>query len=107
MTKSSRANPPAQGGKASVSGIRPACTLVSLNRNVLKAFSRRTTEALRAVLPKLPAMSVALPRIEPFLALNVDKEVQKDALVIRRVGEALAAGLSPGLETRRELLEAS
>lgn len=34
-------------------------------------------------------MRVALPRLERVLALNVKKEVRKDALVFRRAGEAL------------------
>lgn len=76
--------------------------LAALDRRMLEAFSRRTTSALRAVLP----LRVALPHLEPFLALNVAKEVRKDALVIRRAAEALAAGVPPGLEVARELLAA-
>jgi hypothetical protein len=34
-------------------------------------------------LPRLP-LRLALPHLEPVLALNVGKEVEKDTLVIRR-----------------------
>jgi hypothetical protein len=45
--------------------------------------------------------------LEPFLAENVAKEVRKDALVIRRAGEALAAGEPPGPGAARQLLAAA
>ena len=83
--------------------MNPAHALAAWNRKILETYSRRTVEALRAVLP----LRLALPRIEPFLAENVAKEAEKDALVIRRVGEALAAGLTPGEETSQQLLAAS
>ena len=62
--------------------------LAGLNRRILEAYSRRTTDTLRAVLP----LRVALPHLDPVLARNVAKETQKDALVIRRAGVMLAAG---------------
>lgn len=77
--------------------------LAALNRRMLEAFSRRTVDALRAALP----LRLALPHLEPFLALNVAKEVQKDALAIRCAGDALAAGAAPGPEAARQLLEAA
>ena len=77
--------------------------LAALDRRMLEAFSRRTIERLRAVLP----LRVALPHLEPFLALNVAKEMRKDALVIRRAAEALAAGAPPRPGTAREVLEAT
>jgi len=52
-------------------------------------------------------LRLALPALEPFLAENVAKEVRKDALVILRAGEALAAGAPPGSEAARELLAAA
>jgi len=52
---------------------------------------------LRAALP----LRLALPALEPFLAENVAKEVRKDALVIRRAGEAPAPGAA------REILAAA
>ena len=64
---------------------------------MLQEFSRRTTQQLRAALP----LRLALPALEPFLAANVAKEVRKDALVIRRAGEALAPGAA------REILAAA
>lgn len=67
------------------------------------AYSRRTTDALRAVLP----LRMALPRIEPFLAQNVAKEVQKDALVIRRASEALRQGIAPDDAMLRQLFQAT
>jgi hypothetical protein len=51
-------------------------------------------------------LRLALPLLEPFLAENVAKEARKDALVIRRAGEALAAGAPPGPEAAREVLSA-
>ena len=59
--------------------MTPALVLVEWNRKLLENYSRRTTEALRQVLP----LRLALPRIESFLAENVAKEVEKDAEVIR------------------------
>lgn len=55
-----------------------------LNRRILEDFSRRTTRALHSALP----LRLALPHLERVLALNVAKEVRKDALVICRAGEA-------------------
>lgn len=46
-------------------------------------------------------MRLALPALEPFLADNVEKEIRKDALVIRRAAEAPAPGAA------REILAAA
>ncbi len=46
-------------------------------------------------------LRLALPALEPFLAENVAKEARKDALVIRRAGEALVPGAA------REILAAA
>ena len=70
---------------------------------MLREFSRRTTERLRAALP----LRLALPALEPVLAENVAKEVRKDALVIACAAEALAAGAPPGPEAARRLLAAA
>lgn len=75
--------------------------LTDLNRRMLEAFSRRTTEKLQAVLP----LRIVLPHLEPFLAANVAKEVRKDAIAIRRAGEALAAGERPGQGTAQQIFE--
>ncbi len=75
--------------------------LAVLDRRILEAFSRRTVDALRAVLP----VRLALPHVERVLALNVAKEAQKDALVIRCSAQALAAGSPPGRETVARLLD--
>lgn len=75
--------------------------LAGLDRRILEAFSRRTVDALRATLP----VRLALPHIERVLALNVAKEAQKDALVIRSGVEALAAGAPPRRETVARLLD--
>lgn len=74
--------------------------LAELDRRILEAYSRRTTQALRATLP----LRLALPHLEPLLARNVAKEVRKDALVIRCAGDALAAGAPPGQGALDELL---
>ena len=75
--------------------------LMELDRRVLEAFSRRTAEKLRAALP----LRIVLPRLEPFLAANVAKEVRKDALAIRRAGEALAVGERPGPGMAQQIFE--
>jgi len=46
-----------------------------------------------------------LPQVETVLALNVTKEVQKDALVIRCSADALDAGSPPGPDRLRQLFE--
>jgi hypothetical protein len=79
-----------------------ARVLARLNRALLEAFSRRTTDALRAALP----LRLALPHLEPLLARNVAKEVRKDALVIARADRVPATG-APDREAVRELLQAA
>lgn len=78
-----------------------AAALARLNRRMLEAFSARTVGALRASLP------LALPRLEQILKQNLEKEIRKDALVIRRAGEALAAGAPPGPDAARQLLDSA
>jgi len=80
-----------------------ANVLAALNSKMLEVYSLRTTDQLRSALP----LRIALPRLEPFLALNLAKEVQKDALVIRGGGVALAAGDPPGSDTSRRMYEAT
>jgi hypothetical protein len=63
--------------------VKRARSLARLNGRILHVFSQRTTTALRAALP----LRLALPHLEPVLALNIAKEVQKDALVIVRAHE--------------------
>ena len=75
--------------------------LAELDRRILEAFSRRTVDALRASLP----VRLALPHVERFLELNVAKEAQKDALIIRCGAQALAAGSPPGRQTVERLLD--
>jgi len=77
--------------------------LTGLNRRILQAYSRRTIQSLRAAL----SLRVALPHIEPVLARNVAKEIQKDALVIRHAGAMLAAGRQSDRDALGGLLEAT
>jgi hypothetical protein len=70
---------------------------------MLQAFSRRTVDALRIYLP----LRVVLPHLERILAPNVEKEIRKDTLIIRRAGEALAAAEAPGPAIIAQLLDAS
>ncbi|MEI8164330.1 MAG: hypothetical protein WCI19_14440 [Betaproteobacteria bacterium] len=65
---------------------RGARSLARLNGRILRIFSQRTTTALRAALP----LRLALPHLEPILALNVTKEASKDTLVILRACELAA-----------------
>ena len=81
--------------------MNQARILAGLDRRILEAFSRRTVDALRAMLP----VRLALPHVERILALNVAKEAHKDALVIRCSAQALAAGSPPGRETVARLLD--
>jgi len=78
-----------------------AHVLAALDRRILETFSHRTVDALRAALP----VRLALPHVERFLELNVAKEAQKDALVIRCSAQALAAGSPPGRQTVERLLD--
>lgn len=55
---------------------------------MLRAFSRRTLDALHAAMP----LRLAIPRIEPVLALNVGKEIEKDSLVIASAARFLHDG---------------
>ena len=77
--------------------------LAALNGGLLHAFSGRTTDALRAA----PALRLVLPQVEPLLALNVDKEVRKDALVFRAAATTIAEGATPDRAVAERLLEAS
>ncbi|MGZ8229313.1 MAG: hypothetical protein ACXW2A_06130 [Burkholderiales bacterium] len=80
-----------------------AAALAVLNGKILQAFSARTVNALRAAAP----LRVALPYIEPVLALNVAKEIRKDALVIRRGVESAATGERAGADAVPELFAAT
>ncbi len=83
--------------------MKPARSLARLNGRILNAYSQRTTAALRATLP----LRLALPHLEPVLALNVAKEVEKDTLVILRTRE-LATGAAPDWnELLPQLLQAT
>ncbi len=83
--------------------MKPAHSLARLNGRILNAYSRRTTTALRAALP----LRLALPHLEPVLALNVDKEVKKDTLVILRARELMRAGPLDWNEVLPQLLQAT
>lgn len=78
-----------------------ARVLAAVNRRIIETFSWRTVDALRAVVP----VRLALPFFEPVLALNVGKEADKDAVVIRCGADALATGSAPGRETVQRLIE--
>ena len=77
--------------------------LAALDRRMLEDFSRRTTARLREALP----LRVALPHLGTFLAQNVEKEIRKDGLVIRRAAEALTSGAPPGPDAASEVLDAT
>jgi hypothetical protein len=80
--------------------------LAALNRQLLEAYSRRTAAALRAQLP----LPLALPWLDTLLLSNVEKEVRKDAQVIRSAMQAVRAGeqgdavrVAALLQTAREI----
>ncbi len=77
-----------------------ADALTYCERSLLRAFSRHTTERLNAYLP----LRMALPWLERFLTLNLNKEVRKDSLAIHRAA-AVSAGESEA-EAVRALLAA-
>lgn len=91
------------GGARDSVQMEHAGALAALNRRILEEYSRRTSQALSAALP----FRLALPHLEQILASNVGKEVEKDALVIRRAGAAVEVGALPSREDLHELLEAS
>jgi len=80
-----------------------AAALARLNRRLLERFSAGTVGALRAALP----MRLALAHLEPFLARNLEKEIRKDALVVRCARDAIAAGAPPAAGAARDLLAAA
>ena len=83
--------------------MKRAHSLARLNGRILHIFSRRTTTALRAALP----LRLALPHLEPVLALNVAKEVRKDTLVIVRAREPAVDCLSTWTDVLPQLLHAT
>lgn len=68
-----------------------SAALAALNARLLAEYSARTISALRAAI----TFRVALPHLERVLALNIDKEVRKDRLVIRRAAQAAACATPP------------
>lgn len=83
--------------------MKRAKALARLNGRILNAYSRRTTTALRATLP----LRLALPHLEPVLALNVAKEVEKDTLVIMRTRELATDTVPNWNELLPQLLQAT
>jgi hypothetical protein len=83
--------------------MQRARSLARLNGRILNAYSRRTITALRAALP----LRLALPHLEPVLALNVAKEVQKDTVVIARARELAAANPADWNDVLPQLLQAT
>ncbi|BAO29170.1 hypothetical protein [Sulfuritalea hydrogenivorans] len=83
--------------------MKRARSLARLNGRILHAFSQRTTTALRAALP----LRLALPHLEPVLAMNVAKEVKKDSLVILRAREPALASATDWDEILPQLLQAT
>jgi hypothetical protein len=80
-----------------------AAHLAALNGRLLQAYSRRSLETLRSS----AALRLVLPQVEPLLALNVSKEVRKDALAFRAAADAAAAGAAPDAGIAGQLLEAT
>jgi hypothetical protein len=80
-----------------------ARALARLDRRILRAYSARTTETLRGIVP----LRVALPHLERFLARNVAKEIEKDDRVIRRAAEAPGVPGAPGRDVLEGLFAAT
>jgi hypothetical protein len=83
--------------------VKRAKALARLNGRILHTYSRRTITALRAALP----LRLALPHLEPVLALNVGKEVEKDTLVIRRARASTFDGATDWNEVLSQLMQAT
>ncbi|MDP2822329.1 MAG: hypothetical protein Q8O52_06580 [Sulfuritalea sp.] len=83
--------------------MKRAHSLARLNGRMLHVFSQRTTAALRAALP----LRLALPHLEPVLALNVIKEARKDTLVILRARELAADSPADWNDVLPQLLQAT
>ncbi|MFH1872453.1 MAG: hypothetical protein ABIK82_19610 [Pseudomonadota bacterium] len=83
--------------------MKRAHSLARLNGRILGTYSRRTTTALRAALP----LRLALPHLEPVLALNVEKEVEKDRLVILRARELAGTATPDWNAVLSQLLQAT
>lgn len=83
--------------------MKRARSLARLNGRILHAFSQRTATALRAALP----LRLALPHLEPVLAMNVAKEVRKDTLVILRASEPATEVAADWNEILPQLLQAT
>jgi hypothetical protein len=76
--------------------------LADLNGRILQAYSQRTAQVLRALVP----LRLVLPHLEPILALNVEKECRKDALVVQCASQAVAAKAPPDRAAIERLLAA-
>lgn len=83
--------------------MKRARSLARLNGRILHAFSQRTTTALHAALP----LRLALPHLEPVLAMNVAKEIRKDTLVILRANEPATEVAADWNEILPQLLQAT
>lgn len=83
--------------------MQRARSLARLNGRILSTYSQRTTTALRAALP----LRLALPHLEPVLALNVAKEVRKDTLVILRAHDLATENPAAWSDVLPQLLHAT
>jgi hypothetical protein len=63
-----------------------------MNQAMMQAFSDRTADGLK----NYTLFRLALPPFRSFLDINLDKEVEKDRMVIVRAGKLLQAGVEPG-----------
>lgn len=77
--------------------------LTRLNRGLLEAYSRCTLDEVLGAW----TLGLAFPGLDRLLALNVAKEVRKDALTIRCAAEAFAAGVPPSRKMRQQLFDAT
>lgn len=67
---------------------------------MLEEFSRRTIARLRSALP----LRIVLPRLEPFLEQNLEKEIRKERAIIERAAASVASGVPPGADAGRAVL---
>ena len=74
--------------------------LCAMNRFMMEEFSRHTIENLKAY----NLFRVMLPSFKSFLSVNLEKEVEKDCLVLNYAASAAVAGKPPDHSGVKKLL---
>lgn len=75
--------------------------LCAMDRVMMEAFSQRTVESLKTY----GLFRLALPAFQSFLDINLDKEVDKDRIIIAQAAGAQQSGASPSPDHVNTLLQ--